>query len=86
MSRNVLILSLGLAAVRLAAFFFIFLNQSHDAQWQLSYLPLWIADLPISFLYFILPIPWAEAIIGPLWWFGLPMIISRLLRRRRPQS
>lgn len=83
MSKRVFIVALCLAGARLAAFFAIFLNQSHDAQWQLLYYPLWIADLPISLLYYFAkaPIPWAEGIIGPLWWFCLPIIISRLFRR-----
>lgn len=85
MSKKALVVALCLAVVRLGAFFVIFLNQSHDAEWQLSYSPLWIADLPISLLYFLLPIPWAEAIIGPLWWFALPVMISRLFRRPRLQ-
>jgi|SRR3954465_6482418 hypothetical protein len=73
---------------QIAAFFFIFVNQSHDAQWQLDYFPLWVADLPISLTYFALklPFPLAEAIIGPLWWFCLPVIIGRLFRPRRHQS
>ena len=85
MSRKLFIFSLGLAAARLAAFGFIFLNQSHDAQWRLDYFPLWIVDFPISLLYFILmlPTPWAEAIAGPLWWFALPVMMARLVRRRR---
>ena len=83
MSRKVLLVALTVAAVRLAAFFVILLNQPDDAQWQLSYFPLWISDFPISLLYFLVPIPWAEAIIGPLWWFALPVMISGLFHRPR---
>jgi len=86
MSRNVFIVAFGLAVIRLAAFFFIFLNNRTDvAQWQLAYVPLWIADLPVSLTYRWLPVPWAEAIIGPIWWFCLPVIVARLFRRRRTQ-
>lgn len=84
MSRRILILALCAAALRVAAFFFIFLNNRSDvAQWQLAYVPLWIADLPISLTYRWLPVPWAEAIIGPVWWFCLPVTLARLFRRRR---
>jgi len=82
--RSVWIWSASLAVGRFLAFYALYANQSHDAQWQLSYFPLWIIDFPISVLaYFVfeLPIPTAEAIIGPLWWFSLP-IIFWLLRRR----
>ncbi len=77
------ILSAVLAIARLSFFAAIYFSQSHDAQWQLSYLPLWFIDLPISILYFKLPIPWAEAIIGPVWWFLLPVIIWRVFRTRK---
>ena len=73
------------AAARAAAFFLIFLNQSSDALWQFEYLPLWIADFPLSLLYFAfeLPIPTAEGIIGPIWWFLLPLAIWWVLKLRR---
>jgi hypothetical protein len=84
MSRGILSFALCLAALRVAAFFFIFLHARTDqAQWQLEYVPLWFADLPVSLTYRFLPVPWAEAIIGPIWWSCLPVIISGLFRRRR---
>jgi hypothetical protein len=72
-----------LAALRFSLYAIIYFNQSHDAQWQLSYLPLWIVDLPISVLYFKFPIPLAEGIVGPSWWFFLPLIAWRVFRRQR---
>lgn len=83
--RKILLWSIALAAVRLFAFYVIHAGQSHDAQWQLSYLPLWIADLPVSLGYFAyqLPIPLAEAVIGPLWWFFVPIIVWRLFCRNK---
>jgi hypothetical protein len=83
--RKILISSTALAAARWLAFYAIYVNQSHDAQWQLSYLPLDAVDLPISIGYFVcrLPIPLAEAIIGPIWWFFVPIIIRRLFRPRK---
>lgn len=85
MSRKVFVVAFTLAAARLAAFLVTFLNQSRDAQWQLSYCPLWVADFPISLTYFVLPIHWAEGILGPIWWFCLPVGVARLFRRRSKQ-
>jgi hypothetical protein len=81
--KRVLLLCGAFAAVRLAGFFAIYMTQSHDAQWQLSYLPLWISDFPVSLIYFwaALPIPAAEGIIGPIWWFFLPLGIWWTWRR-----
>jgi len=67
--------SVALSGLRIAAFLIIYANQSHDAQWQLSYFPLWIADFPVSLSYGVFPIPEAEAIIGPIWWFLLPPLV-----------
>lgn len=85
MPRKVLIWSAGLAVARWFAYYFIQANLSHDAQWQLTYIPLWIADLPISVVYFVLrlPIPLPEAVIGPIWWFFVPIIVWRLFARRK---
>jgi hypothetical protein len=70
--------------VRLSIFAAIYFTQSHDAQWQLSYLPLWVVDLPISFLYHWIEFPSAEGLLGPIWWFFLPIIVWRLFRKQRP--
>lgn len=78
--------SIALFGLRIAMFLIIYANQSHDAQWQLSYFPLWIADFPLSLSYGAFPIPEAEAIIGPLWWFLLPLLIWWLFRGRRRAS
>src|SRR5271157_5875792 len=55
--RKVWIWSATLSSVRFLAFLGIYANQSHDAQWQLSYFPLWVVDFPISVAYFVCPIP-----------------------------
>jgi hypothetical protein len=64
----------------------LYFQQSTDAQWQLVYWPLWLLDFPISFLYFPLPIPFGEGIVGPIWWFLLPLIVWSILRRRKNGS
>src|ERR1039457_2942776 len=84
--RKVWILSATLASVRFLAFLGIYANQSHDAQWQLSYFPLWVVDFPISVAYFVCPVPFAEAVIGPIWWFFVPMIIWWLFRSRKSKQ
>jgi hypothetical protein len=85
MPRKIWIWSVALAAARFLIFLAIYANQSHDAQWQLSYIPLWIIDFPISIAYFAisLPIPLAEGIIGPIWWFIVPIIFWLLFRKRK---
>ena len=45
------ILSTLLGAVHFSIFASIYFTQSHDAQWQLAYLPFLIVDFPISILY-----------------------------------
>ncbi len=74
--------SVSLATIRLSLFFYIYFNQSTDAQWQLDYFPLWIIDFPISIIYFVasVPIPLAEGIIGPIWWFFLPLIFWKVMK------
>jgi len=88
MPRKVLIVSATLASLRFLAFYVIYANQSHDAQWQLAYIPIWAVDFPISIAYSVcrLPIPLAEAAIGPIWWFFVPIIIWRLFLRRKSQN
>jgi len=76
-------LSIGFGAGRLIVFLLIYLNQSFDAQWQLAYIPILIADLPITLLYWKLPFPIGEAFIGPLWWFILPRIIWGIFNKIR---
>jgi hypothetical protein len=76
-------LSIGLGAARLLAVMLVSYPNSTEAQWQLSYTPLWIADFPITFLYWWLPIPVGEAFIGPVWWYFLPQFIWRAIYRVR---
>lgn len=68
--------SVGLAAARLVAFLWMHAGLSRDAQWQMAYWPLWIVDFPVSLIYLFLPAPTAEAVVGPIWWFLLPLLIS----------
>ena len=65
--RKIWIGSITLAAILLLAFLLVNAQQSRDAQWQLQYWPFWVIDFPVSFLYFVCPIPWAEGLIGPIW-------------------
>jgi hypothetical protein len=75
-------LGLVLGAVRLGAYF-VLATPRDVAQWQLAYIPLWLADLPCSLLYFfIVPAPTGEALVGPIWWTLLPYFVARLLGRR----
>ena len=86
--RSIWSLSVACAIARGLAFFYIRSHQSHDAQWQLDYIPLWVADLPITLLYFPMPYFIGEAIIGPIWWFFLPVGVWWLFvgRRRRASN
>jgi hypothetical protein len=86
--RKVWIWGGALAGARALGFCLIYANQSHDAQWQLSYFPLWVIDFPVSIFYFVIPvpIPAAEGIVGPIWWFFLPLIVWRLFLFRRKSN
>lgn len=83
--NHILLRGLWFAAGRMVLFLALFAVQSTDAQWQLVYLPLWVLDFPVSLGYFYLrlPIPWVEAIVGPIWWFILPLLAWLVLGRRR---
>jgi hypothetical protein len=86
---RVLFVSVVLGALRLLAFWFINSSVRHDAaQWQLAYVPLFLADLPVSagYIFLRIPYPYAEAIIGPFWWFMLPITVwkVRSLMRKKP--
>jgi|SRR5579872_1885701 len=83
--QKTLILSASCAIVRFMLFVILHATQSHDAQWQLDYWPLWVIDFPISLAYILakLPIPAAEAGIGPIWWFIMPLGILSFARARR---
>jgi hypothetical protein len=81
-----LIVGAGLAVLRYYVFHVIHAHQSHDAQWQLDYWPLWVLDLPISIAYFLTPIPFGEAIVGTIWWFALPIVLWKLSRKRKPAA
>jgi hypothetical protein len=61
-------------------------NQSHDAQWQLAYWPLWVIDFPISVAYFIFPIPFGEQVVGTLWWCSLPFLVAKWRKKRNLQA
>lgn len=83
--RGVWQFSAALAVGRFLVFLVVYMNQPTDALWQFAYAPLWIADFPLSVLYIALraPIPIAEAVVGPIWWFCMPLVIGRWLERRR---
>jgi hypothetical protein len=89
---SILVAAVVAAALRLLAFWFIDSNVRHDAaQWQLSYIPLFLADLPISagYLFLRVPYPYAEAVIGPVWWFALPIVVwkcSSLMRKKTARN
>lgn len=76
--------SAALAGARFMAFLLIAAGSNFGAQWQLGYVPLWIADFPISVIYFLanLPIPLAEAVVGPLWWGSLPLLYWKCSRHK----
>lgn len=82
--HKILLVAVACVILRVLAFVVVRATAGSDAQWQLAYLPLWIIDFPISAVYFIapLPIPTAEAIIGPIWWFFLPISIWAFRRSR----
>ena len=71
---------IGLAVARLILFFLLYFNQSTDAQWQLIYTPIYLLDFPISLIYVLarVPFPYAEAILGPTWWFCVPFLVRHL--------
>jgi hypothetical protein len=74
-----------LGGIRFLAFLLLYRQQSTDAQWQFLYLPLWLVDFPVSVSYFVLrlPIPLAEGIVGPVWWFILPIIVWSLRKKKK---
>lgn len=80
--RRLWVAGATLCALRLLAWWIVRATAGHDAQWQLAYAPLWVADLPVSvvYLYLGVPIPIAEAVIGPVWWFLLPVMVWRGVR------
>ena len=81
MPVSVWVVSSVLAGLRFLAFWEINSSVRRDvAQWQLSYIPLMLADLPISvgYLFCRVPFPIGEAVIGPMWWFALPIVVWRL--------
>ena len=65
-----------LAVVRFGAFIVVRQRETSDAQWQLAYLPFWFSDWPVSTFYRLLPYPFAEAVVGPGWWFCVGIVLS----------
>jgi hypothetical protein len=72
-----------LASIRLLLFLAVFSLQSEDAHWQLVYVPFLVIDFPLSLIYSWFPVPWAEAILGPIWWFILPLVLGSVFVRIR---
>lgn len=84
--KRIWILAVLLSCIRIVAFLGVWLNlRTDEAQWQLAYLPFLVFDFPASIIYFQswAPIPLAEAIVGPIWWFALPIGIWWLVKGRR---
>jgi hypothetical protein len=81
--KRILTIGAALALIRLVAFAVLASRQTFDAQWQLNYLPLWVADFPLSLVYHFLPFPLPEAIIGPLWWLCVGLAISFTVQEAR---
>jgi hypothetical protein len=76
-------LSIWFGVTRLFVYLIFFHSDTLTAQWQLGYIPLWIIDLPVTILYFKLPIPIGEAVIGPIWWACLPQLAWFIYFRTR---
>ena len=70
---------------RLAVVVFLVLSGHPQAALELGYEPALIADFPISLLYLVSPIsgPLLAAIVGPIWWFLLPIVVWWLIWGRR---
>jgi hypothetical protein len=55
---------------------FLVLSGHPQAGLELGYKPALVADFPVSLLYLIAPKagPYVAAIVGPIWWFFLPIV------------
>ena len=87
--RRVWIVCGTLSAVRIALFLVIYLSgNTYSAQWQLAYVPFLFIDLPASIIYLTAgwPVPVPEAIVGPLWWFFMPLGVWWLVWGRRKRK
>jgi hypothetical protein len=71
---RVLLICGYLFVARIALFLAIWLgNDTSWAQWQLAYLPFLAIDFPISLIYTKFPVPIPEGLMGPIWWFLMPL-------------
>jgi hypothetical protein len=61
--------------VRIAFVGLLVLSGHPKAGLELGYKPALVADFPVSLLYLIAPKagPYLAAIVGPIWWFFLPV-------------
>ena len=68
--------SLCFLLVRLTFVGFLVLSGHPQAGLELGYKPALVADFPVSLLYLIAPNTGAyvAAIVGPIWWFFLPIV------------
>jgi hypothetical protein len=80
-------LSRSLFYCRLAFVGLLVLSGHPEAALQWGFKPALVADFPVSLLYLVSPIsgPTIDAIVGPIWWFFLP-IVCWLIWGRRDKS
>jgi hypothetical protein len=67
---------------------FLVLSGHPQAALELGYKPALVADFPVSLVYLVAPIPGPTlaAIVGPIWWFFLPIVGWWLIWGRRDKS
>jgi hypothetical protein len=77
-------LSRRLFFCRLAYVGLLVLSGHPQAALQLGYKPALLADFPISLLYLVGPTSGSTlaAIVGPIWWFFLPIVCWLIWGRR----
>lgn len=85
--RRVWVICTALSTARIVTFLFVYFSDggTASAQWQLAFLPFLAIDFPASALYELrfMPIPLTEAIVGPIWWFLMPLGVWWLVVGRR---
>lgn len=83
--RRVLLASRWLALGRLTFTLLLILSGHPQAGLELGYKAALISDFPASLLYFgPASGPILAAVVGPIWWFVLPIVVWWLIAGRRP--